>query len=138
MTDTENPIVRLLKEDPRYQLEAYQFVREGLTYAQEIMMMGSDEPAAGSGELERHLTGQQLCEAIRKYAIDQFGYMANVVLSNWGIRETRDIGNIVYNLIDVDLMKRSANDKVEDFDNVYSFEEAFQLGFEIDPDGMQS
>ena len=63
-------------------------------------------PAAGE-EGERHITGQQLCEAIRKYALEQYGFMAKTVLNSWGVFSTGDFGEIVYNLIRIKHMKRS-------------------------------
>ena len=64
-----HPIFRILRDDPRYKIEAYQFVREALSYAQEVMGLG-DSSMVDTGEqalVERHLTGQQLCEASRRY-----------------------------------------------------------------------
>ncbi|MEM7312259.1 MAG: Minf_1886 family protein [Planctomycetota bacterium] len=135
MSDEQNPIPKLLKDDPRYCLEAYQFVRDGLQFAQEHLNMGSDQPPvdAEGDEVEKHLTGQQLCEAIRQYAIEQYGLMAQTVLKNWGITQTGDFGNIVYNLIDVKLMKKSKHDRREDFDDVYAFDKAFREDFKIAP-----
>jgi len=141
MTEVPNPVTQLLKEDPRYQLEAYQFVREALTYAQEVMA-GADDSRKGEGhaagslpeevtEVDRHLTGQQLCEAIRRYALEQFGYMAQVVLKSWGVTSTGDFGEIVYNLIRIGFMKKSETDRREDFDSVYSFDHAFRKKFRI-------
>jgi uncharacterized repeat protein (TIGR04138 family) len=141
MSHEIHPIVRLLRKDPRYTIEAYQFVREALSYAQDVLNMGSggaeideeEEFDPALAEIERHLTGQQLCEAIRKYALEQYGYMAKVVLNRWGVRETGDFGSIVYNLIDVGLMKKSEDDRREDFDDVYDFDDAFQRHFQITP-----
>jgi uncharacterized repeat protein (TIGR04138 family) len=82
-------------------------------------------------ENEPHLTGQQLCEAIRLFAIDQFGYMSKTVLNNWGIQGTSDFGEIVYNLIDIGMMKKSETDQREHFAEVYSFEKAFVEDFQI-------
>lgn len=138
MNHSRNPIQEILERDPRYRLEAYQFVREGLTYAQEIKKMGSNQPSSDGEEVEKHLSGQQLCEAIREYALEQYGFMATVVLKNWGVTKTRDFGNIVYNLIDGDLMKKSQNDRVEDFDDVFVFDVAFQEGFKIEPEPDES
>ena len=81
--------------------------------------------------VERHLTGQQLCEASRRYALEQYGLMARVVLSSWGIRSTADLGEIVYNLIRVDLMKKSDRDRREDFEDVFDFETGLDKGFEF-------
>jgi uncharacterized repeat protein (TIGR04138 family) len=128
-----HPIFQLLKRDPRYKLEAYQFVRDALSYAHDELGMGQAAPSTDSDDpqTEAHLTGQQLCEAIRVYAIEQFGLMSRVVLNNWGITRTGDFGEIVYNLIDIGLMKKSESDRREDFDDVYSFDEAFNRHFKI-------
>ena len=83
-----NPISihKLLQADPRYKLDAYQFVRDSLAFAHDVMQMdsGATSPHDDQSE-ERHLTGQQLCHAIRELAVEQFGYMAKPVLNNWGI-----------------------------------------------------
>ncbi len=114
----------ILEQDPRYEREAYHFVRDALGVAQK--MLGRRE----EGE-ESHLTGQELCEAIRLHALEEFGYMALVVFRSWGIHKTDDFGEIVYNLIDVQLMNKSEADRREDFHNVYDFEQAFRKDFRI-------
>ena len=77
------------------------------------------------------MTGQQLCEACRLYAIEQYGYLAKIVLANWGIHSTSDFGELVYNLIRIEQMRKSENDRREDFDDVYSFDDAFEPEFEF-------
>ena len=137
MTENQHPIFELLDQDKRYKLEAYQFVRDALSFAQEVLGLGKadspDEtpPLESESLVEPHLTGQQLCEAVRQYSIEQFGYMAQMVLNNWGIRATGDVGEIVYNLIGIGLMKKSETDRREDFENVFDFEQAFCNDFKI-------
>lgn len=132
MSEFPNPLYRVLREDPRYSLEAYQFVRESLSYAQEVMGMGITESVPGTEvPVDRHLTGQQLCEASRRYALEQFGLMAKTVLTTWGIHSTEDLGEIVYNLIKVDLMKKSDSDRREDFDGVFDFDSGLTESFEF-------
>ena len=130
MNDDPHPIFQLLQTDLRYQLHAYQFVRDSLAYAQEVLPNDKSESKSET-ENEPHLTGQQLCEAIRLFAIDQFGYMSKTVLNNWGIEGTDDFGEIVYNLIRVDLMKKSGHDRREDFDAVFDFEMGLDAAFEF-------
>lgn len=183
-------IYRLLKKDPRFPIEAYQFVREGLSYATEVLEFGKKLPndqqkkiaqlhdleksssdfqneidllagmisteATEAGhegldvsdptatddtetytetepEIEgRHLSGQELCEALRQYALQQYGYMAASVLAQWGITSTRDFGSIVYNLIDIGLMRKSTDDQQEHFSNVYDFHEVFVENFQFE------
>ncbi len=133
MSDFNHPLDRALRDDPRYKVDAYHFVREALSYAQEIMGLGITEPVPGGDaqQSERHLTGQQLCEASRRYALEQYGLMAKTVLESWGIKATEDLGEIVYNMIEVDLMKKSDHDRREDFDGVYDFETALRGSFEF-------
>jgi uncharacterized repeat protein (TIGR04138 family) len=134
MLDPSHPIVELLKEDTRYTFDAYVFVFEALNYAQNVMEMGVETPAESEEESsspERHVTGQQLCEAIREFALEQYGYMAKDVLASWGIHGTGDFGEIVFNLIRIGQMRKTAEDSRDDFENVYDFETAFRRGFKI-------
>lgn len=132
MTAALRALARLLEQDRRYRLEAYQFVREALAYAHEVMKIPQQNLAEGMSESEaRHLTGPQLCEAARQYAIDQYGLLSRIVLRNWGIHSTGDIGEIVFNLIRIKQMRKSDNDRREDFENVYDFETAFEPVFEV-------
>ncbi len=108
MKDELATIIQLLEQDQRYRLEAYRFVKEALQYAQEVLQMPSQAEAAGS---RKHLTGQQLCEAIRQFANEQYGYMAKLVFNSWGIYSTSDFGEIVYNLIRIKEMRKSKTDK---------------------------
>lgn len=137
----------LLQQDPRYKYEAYQFVREALAFAQENMPVSWPEgsvapvPAARDADdstevaqpsIGCHVTGQQLCEACRLYGLQQYGYLAGMVLDSWGVRSTGDFGEIVYNLIRIEQMRKSDSDRREDFDDVYSFETAFEPQFELE------
>ena len=139
MIDEIYPLYRLLKEDTRYPLEAYQFVRDALSFAQDDLDMGTEgstSPSAPSLEEvqqrpERHLTGQELCEAIRLYAINQYGYLSKTVLNQWGLNATGDFGNVVYNLISIGWMRKSQEDLREHFDDVYDFETVFLKNFEF-------
>ncbi len=139
MLDPSHPIAKLLKEDRRYKIDAYAFVFEALNYAHTQLGMGTDRPAAveeeaeegTQREAERHLTGQQLCEAIRHYALEQYGYMAKCVLNSWGVTSTGDFGEIVFNLIGIGQMRKTPDDRREDFDDVFDFETGLRQSFKI-------
>jgi len=143
MLDPSHPIAKLLKDDRRYKIDAYAFVFEALNYAHTQLGMGVEKPAeseeeapeepeeGASKEAERHLTGQQLCEAIRQYALEQYGFMAQCVLNSWGVKTTSDFGEIVFNLIGIGQMRKTADDRREDFDNVFDFDTGFRESFKI-------
>ncbi|HMO16032.1 MAG TPA: hypothetical protein PKD64_13630 [Pirellulaceae bacterium] len=128
-----------LKKDQRYSAPAYTFVRDSLRYATDMLAIESDalssvsldDDADATRVIDRHVTGQQLCEAIRQHALRQFGFMARVVMNQWGIYNTTDFGNIVYNMIDAGLMSCSEHDRQSDFDNVFDFENEFDRDFVI-------
>lgn len=81
--------------------------------------------------LSRHISGRELCWGLRDFAWQQWGLMADVVLDRWKIRETADIGRIVFNMIEHDLMQKQPTDRLEDFVNVYDFREALIGQFDI-------
>lgn len=144
MLDPNQQLALLLKEDRRYRLDAYMFVFEALGYAQDVMGMGTEsqsEPVAEIDEEDdeldgpqRHVSGQELCEAIRRFALQQYGLMAKTVLGSWGIHETGDFGEIVFNLIRIGRMRKTPHDRREDFDDVYDFQTAFREEFKIQMD----
>jgi uncharacterized repeat protein (TIGR04138 family) len=147
--DPTHPLAKLLKRDQRYKFDAYVFVFEALNYAHEVLGMGQQRPQdeedaepspppKAKQKAARHLTGQQLCESIRQYALDQYGLMAKSVLNSWGVRTTADFGNIVFNLIEAGQMRKTKQDRIDDFNNVFDFDEAFIRGFKITPPTVQA
>lgn len=135
------PLVRLLAEDQRYKVDAYHFVGTGLEYAQEVLGLGRSQAkprsrrksrnAEPSGRAVRHISGQELCYALKQLAHEKYGYLAKLVLANWGIHSTSDFGEIVYNLIRIGKMSKSDGDRREDFDDVYDFHQALMEEYRI-------
>jgi uncharacterized repeat protein (TIGR04138 family) len=142
MYDLSRELAELLEEDRRYKVTAYEFVFDALNYAQSVLHMGTESPSEPcevpekegpeeSEEPQRHVSGQELCEAIRQFALQQYGYMAKTVLNSWGIHKTGDFGEIVFNLIRFGRMRKTKNDRREDFEDVYDFDTAFKEDFKI-------
>lgn len=110
---------RIVEEDPRYDLEAYAFLQEALG-----CLMGE------IGE-KRHVTGQELLEGIRKYALKEYGPMSRTVLEHWGIHKCSDFGEIVFNMVDKELLGKTKQDSRKDFEGGYEFEDVFDKPFKI-------
>ena len=104
----------ICQKDPRYKIDAYSFVLAGLNYTMEKLAR------------EGHVSGQELCEGIKNFAIEQYGRMACVVFEHWGITKTEDFGNIVFNMIDVEVLGKTESDTVDDFKNIYDFKKVFE------------
>ena len=115
----------LAAQDPRYTIDAYLFVLEALQYTRQRTK------ATG------HVTGQQLLEGIKALALEGYGAMAKMVFEHWGVTETIDFGNIVINMVNAGILKKTPEDKLEDFKNVYNFDDVFvkeyQLKFDVRP-----
>ncbi len=79
--------------------------------------------------VRRHVTGPELAWACRDYALEQYGLLAKSVLEYWGLRETRDIGRIVFALVEIGLLITQPSDREENFDDVYQFAEAFDATY---------
>lgn len=112
-------IEKVMEDNDQYKFEAYSFVMAGLHHTV------SKLPKA------RHITGPELLNGIREYALEQFGPMARTVLNYWGIFKTEDFGKIVFALVEVGILRKQPEDKLEDFQNVYEFEDAFDRGYKI-------
>lgn len=118
----EEIVERIVAQDPRYRKEAYDFLREALDFTQKLAARESDEQ-------ERHVSGQQLLEGVRQYTIREYGPMARMVLAEWGIHRGEDIGELVFNLVDHRVLKKTATDSREDFKGGFDFETAFRDPF---------
>jgi uncharacterized repeat protein (TIGR04138 family) len=114
--------------DGRYPLEAFAFLHDGLSRAVQSVH-GENVPPVG----QSHVTGQQLCHALCELALEKWGMLARTVLGRWNIRQTIDFGNMVYLLVENDFMKKTEEDSLEDFRNVFDFDDFFnrQWQFEL-------
>lgn len=104
-----------------YPIEAYDFVRDGLSYTTQQLFDDDD----CCGREDQHVSGQELCLGLRDFAIDRYGLLSLAVLNSWNVWRTEDFGRIVYAMIDAGLMTGSNDDSPEDFRGVYNFSEAF-------------
>ena len=87
------------------------------------------DAAGGCENLNRHVSGRELCWALREYALKRWGILARTVLESWKIRSTADFGRIVFGFIDFDMMRKQEDDSLDDFRDVYAFDEVFDESF---------
>jgi uncharacterized repeat protein (TIGR04138 family) len=118
----EEALEQVLAKDPRYQRDAYLFLREALDYTQKLV--GKE-----NGGKVRHVTGQELLEGIRQFALEQFGPMTVTVFEEWGVHHCRDFGELVFNMVESGLLAKTDKDSRADFQDGYDFEDAFRKPF---------
>ncbi len=121
--DFDEAIEGIVAQDSRYTMEAYYFVREALDYTQK--KLGRSKAI----QQPQHISGQELLEGTRKFCLKEYGPMGYHVLTAWGIRQCADVGEIVFNMVDCNLLSKTDEDTREDFGGGYDFVEAFVWPF---------
>lgn len=112
---TDHRMISILRSDPRYSWEAYEFTRQAVTYASDVVF------ATGT-----HVGGRDLLEAIRRLGLERYGLLTRDVFLSWGVCTTDDFGEIVFNLVDAGLLSKTEEDSRDDFRSVYSFDDVFR------------
>ena len=105
---------RIRMREPRFDERAYLFVLAALEQFQTRLAE------------RRHITGRELPLSCSDLALERFGVMARLVLDHWGVRSTADIGDIVFTLVDLELLISQPGDTREDFADVFDFDQAFE------------
>jgi uncharacterized repeat protein (TIGR04138 family) len=134
MTMHHAGLAEVVRRDPRYAYEAYEFVFQALNHTQKMLGRQPRAEQAGEAEPHHHVKGPELLEGIRDLALREFGLMARTVFRLWGIERTDDFGDIVFNLVESNLMSKTTEDCRADFHAVYDLDQALVQGFRIQLD----
>lgn len=113
----------LLAQDGRYARDAYHFTREALDFTQKLVTREH------KGTVRHHVSGQELLEGIRQYALQQYGPMAVTLFEEWGVNQCSDFGEIVFNMVENGLLQKTDKDTRADFQQGYDFTDAFRKPF---------
>lgn len=108
MMDAMTKIYELAQESG-YSPNAYVFVHEILQ--------------ACAQEIPSHITGKQLTLAAFIYSIKQYGALARLVWEELGLKGSEDLGTIVFQMVDANLMGKQEEDKIEDFDDLMTIDD---------------
>ena len=124
--DFNEVVALIVRHDRRYDGAAYHFVRHALDHT--LRSIKKEESEKGKRK-SRHVSGPELLEGIRDFALEQFGPMTMTLFHEWGVRRSRDFGEIVFSLVDYGIFGKTPTDRVEDFEGVYDFHDAFERPF---------
>ena len=130
-----------VSEPRRFAKEAYLFVFEALQQVQDDLASAPAAPgaanrAARDGRVGRHITAAELCEGFRTLAAAQFGGMARTVLNQWGLRDTEDVGRVVFELVERGELCKCDGDRQEDFAGLFDFDAVFDEAFDAALDSV--
>jgi len=128
--NTWKKLQRIIEKDSRYSVQSYQFIFEALDFTASKL----GKKYSSSREEERHVSGQELSGGVKQYALMKFGFMTRTVFELWGITNSGDFGEIVFNLVESGLMGKTESDSVDDFKDLYDFQTEFEDKFEFEGD----
>ena len=127
------PLEQIVEEVGLYPIEAYEFIHSGLAYTVQKMHPELKDPKKVKKEEQKsyHVTGRDLSNGLREFALLRWGMLARTVLKRWNITRTDDFGRIVFALVENGHMSKTENDTIEDFKNVFDFATAFDENYRI-------
>ncbi len=129
-----------LSRESDFPIDAFLFVQRGLDFTvrrihgeppeQEEPVADADDGLLDVEDLDaatpsRHVSGYDLCQGLRDYAIQEYGLLARTVLKHMKIRRCEDFGRVVFLMVDAGLMHKTDEDSIEDFRDVFDFANAF-------------
>jgi uncharacterized repeat protein (TIGR04138 family) len=118
----EEALEHILSRETRYERGAYLFLRDALDHTHKIL-------GKADKDVMNHVTGPELLQGIKDYAVQQFGPMAMMVLEQWGVHRCEDWGEIVFIMVEHGVLRKTEQDSREDFKGGYDFFEAFRRPF---------
>ncbi|MDB4908184.1 MAG: Verrucomicrobia/Planctomycetes-restricted protein [Gemmatimonadetes bacterium] len=104
---------RIRLRESRFGEGAYLFILAALEFCQQRLPE------------RRHITGKELALACRDLALERYGVMARMVLEHWGVRCSSDLGDVVFTLVDLQLLMSQPTDTRDEFQDAFDFSEAF-------------
>ncbi len=121
----EEAVNRIEQRDPRFAPQSYFFLKDALDFT----IQRIEEQENGHS---RHVSGQELLEGFVDYALAQFGPMAATVMREWGLKNGKNVGEMVFLLIDERIFSKQPGDSLDDFKGFISFKKAFEAPFEVE------
>jgi uncharacterized repeat protein (TIGR04138 family) len=127
----QEALEKIFANDSRYHREAYIFLRDAL---EATLKRRKKARKDASG----HVAASELLDGFRLHGLQEFGPMAITVFDYWGVHSSEDIGNMVFNLVQVGIFGKTDEDTPEAFREGYDFAEAFVLPFLPAPEKLSA
>jgi uncharacterized repeat protein (TIGR04138 family) len=127
--DFEGELSRIVEKEPRFDREAYIFLRHALDFCHKVEEKAGRKARLVEKPGENHVSVARLLDGIRQYALLEYGPMAMMVLNSWGVKSCEDFGEIVFIMVEHRLLSVTEQDTREEFRKGYDFFEAFRTPF---------
>ena len=121
-TQFMDAVKSVISLDQRFDIGAYYFLKDALDFTVKRAMDSND------GQ-HRHVTASELLHGFRDLALQEFGPMASTMMSEWGVTECSNIGDMVFKLIEEGVFGKQDSDTPEDFANIFPLQEILAAPF---------
>lgn len=105
----EDIVDAIVAKYPEYAPDAYFFMTQALDASVKRFRKPDSDP---------HLSAEELYLGFCATALEEYGPMALLVLEHWGIESSKDVGELVYNLIEFGVFGRRSGDYREQFSSL--------------------
>jgi len=111
-------VANIFKRDRRFAPPAYFFLRQGLaaTFKRLVEKEKGANPTRQERNGFRHITTREFLDGLCACALEQFGPLAGPLWARWGVRTAAHVGDMVFNLVDENVLARGGSDTRELFE----------------------
>ncbi|UDQ98052.1 Minf_1886 family protein [Lentisphaerota bacterium WC36G] len=104
----QKKIAVILSKDSSYPKDAYQLITD--------VIHAASKEQHSSQKQSHHIGAKKIVQSVIDYAIKEYGFFASEVLVKLNLINAIDVGKVVFNLIEVELLHQSEDDSLSDFD----------------------
>ena len=101
----------LEKEEAAYPLAFYSFLFDTI---QQTSL--AEKAAAGIENKPFHLSPEKICSLFSQRARQVFGRFGSLVMDEWGVHSSRDVGEAVFKLAEYKCLTLSGSETLQDFE----------------------
>jgi uncharacterized repeat protein (TIGR04138 family) len=117
--DIRETVRRIQSRDDRFKEDAYFFVLEAI----EFTLTRMDE--------RRHLSAKEALDGMVAYARERYGMMGYAVIESWGLRESSDIGEAVFHLVNAGILAKRKSEAMSDFENLLDLRQVMENDYSM-------
>ncbi len=133
---SDTPNIWKIAGQTKYPVDAFFFIQRGLDYTvRHIHGEMAEDFDPQDADASRHISGPQLCEGLKQFALSEYGLMARAVLRRYRIYACEDFGHIVFAMVKAELMRKTDEDSIKDFIDVFDFSDAFDQKLVLSENG---
>lgn len=122
-TDFYDDVLSIHTNHPEYHVDAYRFLYLATSPLSYLLFPKKKRSRV------KHLSAKEYYEKVCELALHEYGPMAIKVFEHWGLKQTKDIANATYYMIEAGLLYKQQKESKADFIGLKPLSEALSAPF---------